>query len=1179
MAAAFLAALRFLAADRPLCLAIDDLQWLDAASLAALRFALGTARRRADRVASSPVRGERAELAPSRVAERRLPSHRDRTGSASAPCSELLRERLGTGLPAADADPALRDVRRKSVLRPRARAGAPTTRRDAAPGDPLPIPATLDELLGERLDALGTACTRGRTGGRRRSRADARRSSRPLSAPWPRRVSPRPLDARRPRAGRRSRSASRIPCSAPPSPRDRRRRPTSAPRSARRARPDAGGARATSRASRRSEPDAEIAAILEEAARAAARPRRTAAAAELAEQALRLTPPRDAADAPATAALSPPTATTSRRPRAGDRPPGAGARGGCAGRRPGDRPRSSRPNGRKPAGGDLSLSPRALAEAERRRRSIAEIHLEPRRADALRRKASSEGSSTAELAVAAGRAIRRRRAPLPCARRYGLLRFNAGHGIPQARDGGGAALERSLADWPLDDGRRRSPRAISSGGRAQSTPARELLHEVARAAGREATSLGEADALCGTSRSSSGGPGNWVEADRYATARSSSTRSSAPALRRPGIRVADRRCAPRARGSRARAGPSRRSNDRGEPRACWSRERASAGFSAHVELSLGRSSRGAPAPAARTRAARRDLRSRAGHAPRARRPRSRRSLRRRARRGRASAPRAWQERAPGARPRLGARDPRSLPGPRCSRHEGDLDGRVRELRRRRSPSTPASPTRSNTLARCSRSAARNDAPRSAAPPARRSRTPSRGSRRSARRSGPSRHVPSSPASAAAHPPAASSRRPSAGSPSSSPRDVATARWQPSSSSRSTPSRPRSAASTASSASARAESSGACCQTAEVSSFRAAAVGSDASLRGKPLQEDRTHEATDRPRRRRWRSSPRSDSGRRSSSSATGDNAVVHWSGIAEAAISAPTPPGDHAAAAGEQHRACGNRARRDLRRGRRDRRWPGAVRDHVSAPPEASVEAAVAQAARDVLVARVPAQAGASSRPTTPTWRRCRRGSRRTGAKRSAQRPRRGCSHCGRVTGSTTSSPTSSHRPARGLRADRPDVAGRREAREGAAVHVRHARLPARRARTRSRARSTRTTSPRCSCSGATRSTTRTARADRDRPVPHRPDVRPVQPRPAPAQRRARARRRGVGAAARLHLGRGRRHDDRLLGGEVPLHVLAAQPRDPAGRHHATPPTRPGCRSSPATTRSIRRATAASPPG
>ena len=98
-------------------------------------------------------------------------------------------------------------------------------------------------------------------------------------------------------------------------------------------------------------------------------------------------------------------------------------------------------------------------------------------------------------------------------------------------------------------------------------------------------------------------------------------------------------------------------------------------------------------------------------------------------------------------------------------------------------------------------------------------------------------------------------------------------------------------------------------------------------------------------------------GAATSSSATGDNAVVHWSGIAEAAISAPTPPAtalrspaSSTVLAGMVHGAMYDAVAAiegDLE--------PFAT--HVSAPPEALVEAAVAQAARDVLVARVPAQA------------------------------------------------------------------------------------------------------------------------------------------------------------------------------------------------------------------------------
>jgi hypothetical protein len=95
-----------------------------------------------------------------------------------------------------------------------------------------------------------------------------------------------------------------------------------------------------------------------------------------------------------------------------------------------------------------------------------------------------------------------------------------------------------------------------------------------------------------------------------------------------------------------------------------------------------------------------------------------------------------------------------------------------------------------------------------------------------------------------------------------------------------------------------------------------------------------------------------------SSSAPGENAVVHWSGIAESAISAgatPTtlrPPASSTVLAGMVHAAIYDAVAAiegDLK--------PFAT--DVSAPPDASVEAAVAQAARDVLVARVPGQAAA----------------------------------------------------------------------------------------------------------------------------------------------------------------------------------------------------------------------------
>jgi hypothetical protein len=83
----------------------------------------------------------------------------------------------------------------------------------------------------------------------------------------------------------------------------------------------------------------------------------------------------------------------------------------------------------------------------------------------------------------------------------------------------------------------------------------------------------------------------------------------------------------------------------------------------------------------------------------------------------------------------------------------------------------------------------------------------------------------------------------------------------------------------------------------------------------------------------------------------GDNAVVHWSGIAASAIVAgPRPPASSSVLAGMVHGAMYD-AVAAVEGGLK----PFAT--GVTAPPGASVDAAVAQAARDVLVARVPGQA------------------------------------------------------------------------------------------------------------------------------------------------------------------------------------------------------------------------------
>jgi hypothetical protein len=93
------------------------------------------------------------------------------------------------------------------------------------------------------------------------------------------------------------------------------------------------------------------------------------------------------------------------------------------------------------------------------------------------------------------------------------------------------------------------------------------------------------------------------------------------------------------------------------------------------------------------------------------------------------------------------------------------------------------------------------------------------------------------------------------------------------------------------------------------------------------------------------------------SAATEDNAIVVWSGIAEAAIAAPAapggplrPPASSSVLAGMVHAAMYDAVAATL----------GGLEPFatgVSAPPETSADAAVARAARDVLVARVPGQA------------------------------------------------------------------------------------------------------------------------------------------------------------------------------------------------------------------------------
>ena len=154
MALGFLGVLRALARTQPVLVAVDDLQWLDRPSAKAFAFA-------AKRLSSEPVglliairQEARAELvfAPERV----LPGYAELAVEPLAldEVHSLLQDRLGVVLPR----PTLRALHETTGGNPffaleLARA---FTEREAAhvPGEAPPLPRTLRELLGARLEAL-----------------------------------------------------------------------------------------------------------------------------------------------------------------------------------------------------------------------------------------------------------------------------------------------------------------------------------------------------------------------------------------------------------------------------------------------------------------------------------------------------------------------------------------------------------------------------------------------------------------------------------------------------------------------------------------------------------------------------------------------------------------------------------------------------------------------------------------------------------------------------------------------------------------------------------------------------------------------------------------------------------------------------------------------------------------
>ena len=115
----------------------------------------------------------------------------------------------------------------------------------------------------------------------------------------------------------------------------------------------------------------------------------------------------------------------------------------------------------------MALYREALAEADADDALQARIHLSlaglMRFSDGVER-----GIEHGELAVRAASGVGDTALRCRALAAYGLMHFNAGRGIPSAEMQEALALERSLAEWPLQDGPDCSSTATSSGGRRTS---------------------------------------------------------------------------------------------------------------------------------------------------------------------------------------------------------------------------------------------------------------------------------------------------------------------------------------------------------------------------------------------------------------------------------------------------------------------------------------------------------------------------------------------------------------------------------------------------------------------------------------------------------------------------------------------------------------------------------------
>jgi DNA-binding CsgD family transcriptional regulator len=507
VAAAFLRALQLLVGDSCLCLAVDDVQWLDAASLAALRYALA-------RLDDEPVavllavRDSVPAWLPRTVSEERRRTV-EISGLSLGAVQELLRTRLDATFPR----PTLIKLWQTSGGNPffalelaralQLRGGT------LAPGEELPIPSDLDELVQARVDGLSrsaraVACAVSALADPTDSLVESAVGRR-FEAGLAETLAAQILEL----DGERLRFTHPLLASAVAA-----RQATSRRRSlhARLAKlvPTA-EERARHLALATAEPNGEVASILEEAAASAHARGAPATAAELAEQALRLTPLANVEDA------------RRRRLVAADRHHAAGDAARAITLL--TRAREAAAPGVQRAAVLVQLAavqrgPRekealflqALAEAEGDDTLEATIHLGL--AGLMRWGEGVErGAAHAELAVRA--AARTDDVALRCRALafHGDWHFRAGRGIPRAEMEEAFALERSLAEWPLRNG----PTVVFCHQllwSAELEPARRLLLESHAALKTRNDPADEAFALWQLGflewRA-----GNWEEADRH----------------------------------------------------------------------------------------------------------------------------------------------------------------------------------------------------------------------------------------------------------------------------------------------------------------------------------------------------------------------------------------------------------------------------------------------------------------------------------------------------------------------------------------------------------------------------------------------------------------------------------------------------------------------------------------